>query len=107
MKKSVITLAAALALAAPMAALAQSQDPNQAPVIIPDQQPEQPVKKKKKHQSEQPAARQVRQRPEQAQPPTTGRRTYLAWASEARDRVFAPYLCHERGEEVGVVGKTL
>ena len=72
MKKSVITLAAALALAAPMAALAQSQDPNQAPVIIPDQQPEQPVKKKKKHQSEQPA--EQAQQPDQGEQPVKKRK---------------------------------
>jgi len=68
MKKTVITLAAALALSAPMAALAQEQDPNQVPVIIPDQQPgqaEQPVKRKKKHQAEQPA--EQAQQPEQQQ----------------------------------------
>jgi outer membrane protein OmpA-like peptidoglycan-associated protein len=72
MKKSVITLAAALALAAPMAALAQ-QDPNQAPVVIPDQQPEQPVKKKKKHQSEQPAE-QAQQPDQQGEQPVKKRK---------------------------------
>ena len=82
MKKTIITLAAVLALGAPVAAFAQ-EDPNAPPVLIPDQQQapqaeqqvEQPVKKrKKKQQAEQPqeaqppAAEQVEQ-PQETAPP--------------------------------------
>jgi len=69
MKKTVITLAAALTLGVSWAALAQEQDPA---LIIPDgagqqqgQAPdEQPQKKRKKHESEQPAAEQQFEQPQ-------------------------------------------
>src|SRR5689334_14072259 len=57
MKKIVITLAAALALGAPLKALAQDQQPDGAPILVQDQQgdpdAELLIKKKKKHQQEQ------------------------------------------------------
>ena len=57
MKKTVITLAAALALGAPLKALAQDQQPDGAPILVQDQQgdpdAELLIKKKKKHQQEQ------------------------------------------------------
>ncbi len=58
MKSTVITLAAALALGAPLKTLAQEQDPNKGFILAQDQQgapeDEQLIKKKKKHQGEQP-----------------------------------------------------
>lgn len=89
MKKTVITLAAALALGAPFAAFAQEEDPNAPPVVIPDQQQapqaeeqsEQPVKKrKKKQETEQsqevqpPAAEQAEQPQEQVEEPVKKRK---------------------------------
>jgi outer membrane protein OmpA-like peptidoglycan-associated protein len=77
MKRTLLTLAAALAFGAPPAVLAQ-EDPNV--IVVPDQQPaQQPEdvikKKKKKHQSEQPAeqsGQQVTQPEEQPQPSAEG-----------------------------------
>jgi outer membrane protein OmpA-like peptidoglycan-associated protein len=89
MKKTIITLAAALALGAPFAAFAQEEDPNAPPVVIPDQQQapqaeeqsEQPVKKSKKKQeteqsqeAEPPAAEQVEQPQEQVEEPVKKRK---------------------------------
>ncbi len=72
MKKTVITLAAALALGAPLAAFAQEQDPT---LIIPDSQPgagqsddqgqaPESQKKRKKREAEQPSADQQFEEPQ-------------------------------------------
>ena len=79
MKKTIITLVAAIALGAPLGALAQ-EDPNTAPVVIPEDQPAQPAeqqaeqpqpekKKKKKQQAEQPEDQAQPQAEEQAEQP--------------------------------------
>ncbi|WP_119391386.1 OmpA family protein [Taklimakanibacter lacteus] len=65
MKKTVITLAAALALGAPLKALAQEENPNAGLILAQDQQgesdPDQLIKKKKKRQQEQQQGEQAQQ----------------------------------------------
>ncbi len=73
MKTAIITLAAALMLGTSLGASAQAQDPND-PIIIPDQQGEQPVKKKKRKQVEQPEQSAPQAEGEQSEQPVKKRK---------------------------------
>ncbi|MGE4248494.1 MAG: OmpA family protein [Parvibaculaceae bacterium] len=79
MKKTVITLAAALMLGTSWAAFAQDQESNDAPVIVPDGQPaaqgdEQPTKKRKKKERAEQQDSVQSQGDEQAEQPVKKRK---------------------------------